>query len=337
MNTHQKVTTENLPAGNSCGPFARCFFSNMVDYAGLFPPAGLPLEVAVKNFLKYRESSSSWILSRFVITAESFRSLQDDLLAHFSADNPFRISLLVGDSDSEIAEVFSLVERSEGRVLLDMIECRIQEHSNSLDVLRNKHEFLISSHFAEGLSSIFFELALHSDWEESMKKVVEEIAARNSESRLLSGFKLRCGGIQNHLIPSPESIAITLETVSAHAVPIKFTAGLHHPFRHAPRSEEGERTELVHGFFNVYFAALVAFLRNEPASALVPILSATVLSATEDNVELPVFDASSVSWFGHRLLFSEIEKARHELVLSFGSCSFEEPVMDAENLGWMKQ
>ncbi|HNB52400.1 MAG TPA: hypothetical protein PK530_10675 [Anaerolineales bacterium] len=45
------------------------------------------------------------------------------------------------------------------------------------------------------------------------------------------------------------------------------------------------------------------------------------------------FTATEVGWRGQRVSLAEVEKVRHEGILSFGSCSFEEPKEDLERLG----
>ena len=37
-----------------------------IDYAGLFPPAALDMETAVRKYHEYRKRPESWMLGRFV-------------------------------------------------------------------------------------------------------------------------------------------------------------------------------------------------------------------------------------------------------------------------------
>jgi hypothetical protein len=39
----------------------------LVDYAGLFPPAALPMDEAVRNYGAYRDGDSRAMLARFVL------------------------------------------------------------------------------------------------------------------------------------------------------------------------------------------------------------------------------------------------------------------------------
>ena len=56
-------------------PALRALVTRLIDYAGMFPPAGLPLGPAIENYRAYRERDRSWMLGRFVIRAEQLDSL----------------------------------------------------------------------------------------------------------------------------------------------------------------------------------------------------------------------------------------------------------------------
>jgi hypothetical protein len=48
----------------------RILLEGLIDYAGLFPPAALPMEQAVANYGRYRAGEHAWMLGRFVVPAE---------------------------------------------------------------------------------------------------------------------------------------------------------------------------------------------------------------------------------------------------------------------------
>lgn len=48
----------------------RVLLEGLIDYAGLFPPAGLSMEEAVRNYAGYREGEYAWALGRFVVPDE---------------------------------------------------------------------------------------------------------------------------------------------------------------------------------------------------------------------------------------------------------------------------
>ena len=107
-------------------------------------------------------------------------------------------------------------------------------------------------------------------------------------------------------------------------VKLKFTAGLHHPIRHF-NEQIGTK---MHGFVNVFGAALL-FYTNK-------INKNTLIEALEDeNPNNFNFKNSSFSWKNNSLPVKEIVVLRDEALLSYGSCSFDEPRDDLKDLGWM--
>jgi len=47
----------------------RALLENLIDYAGLYPPAALPLPEVLRNYRTYLASSESWMLNRLVLPA----------------------------------------------------------------------------------------------------------------------------------------------------------------------------------------------------------------------------------------------------------------------------
>ena len=48
----------------------RALLEGLIDYAGLFPPAALSMQDAVRNYARYREGEYAWALGRFVVPAD---------------------------------------------------------------------------------------------------------------------------------------------------------------------------------------------------------------------------------------------------------------------------
>ena len=67
-------------------PSVRAFFAGIIDYAGLFPPAKLPLDRAIGNYAKYRAGRDAWMLGRFIIPAARLGEL--DAFAHLFSSGP---------------------------------------------------------------------------------------------------------------------------------------------------------------------------------------------------------------------------------------------------------
>jgi len=135
--------------------------------------------------------------------------------------------------------------------------------------------------------------------------------------------KIRTGGLTPDAIPSSKTIADFLRECAQHQVPFKATAGLHHPIRcvrpltYEPDAPRGT----MHGFINVFMAA-----------AILPYAEAIL---EEADPQAFTFDDDTASWRGHAVLTDDLARVREEFAISFGSCSFEEPVKDLQELGWL--
>ncbi len=68
----------------------RALLSNLIDYAGLFPPSALPLEIVEERYRGFRASPENWMLNRLVLP---LAGLRDARLAR-----EWRVSLLT-DTD----------------------------------------------------------------------------------------------------------------------------------------------------------------------------------------------------------------------------------------------
>jgi hypothetical protein len=128
-----------------------------------------------------------------------------------------------------------------------------------------------------------------------------------------AGAKIRCGGAT---VPSIEEVAAFVAACRDAGVRFKATAGLHHPIRAGKR----------HGFLNLLAAAVFAQAEGLGEDEL------AVLLAEEDAAAFTV-DAERLELHGHTAGAAEIEAARAELFVAYGSCSFDEPVEDLRALG----
>ena len=68
----------------------RALIANLIDYAGLYPPAALALPEVLENYTRYLARPDSWILNRLVLPLSSLRDV--------ALNENLRITLLV-DSD----------------------------------------------------------------------------------------------------------------------------------------------------------------------------------------------------------------------------------------------
>jgi hypothetical protein len=123
--------------------------------------------------------------------------------------------------------------------------------------------------------------------------------------------KIRLGG---ETIPDAKVLADFLQRCAAARVPFKATAGLHHPLRNPP----------MHGFVNLFLGAALAWRGEDPSETL-----------EEQSAAAFRFGDTAVEWKRHRITTAELREVRERFAISFGSCSFEEPIEDLKALGWL--
>jgi len=131
--------------------------------------------------------------------------------------------------------------------------------------------------------------------------LLDAIAKRNLQA------KIRCGGDS---VPTVREVAEFITACIERRLPFKATAGLHHPVRSGNE----------HGFLNVFLAAALPQVAEE-------------VLADEDPRSFKFTDEAAW-WCGREVTVGEIEAMR-QLAVSFGSCSFDEPIGDMKELGWL--
>jgi hypothetical protein len=139
--------------------------------------------------------------------------------------------------------------------------------------------------------------------------------------------KLRTGGVTQEAFPPVDEIIKFARVCIAANIPFKATAGLHHPLRSIKRLTYADDapTGTMHGFLNLFMTA--AFLRQN--------LNSTFLNKlmTETDAGSFSFDDEGAEWNKQRIDVQQIKLMRERNLISFGSCSFVEPIEDLQQLG----
>jgi hypothetical protein len=306
-------------------PGLRAFLSGLVDYAGLFPPASLPLEPAVRNYAAYQQSAEAWMLGRFICPAARLPEL-DAWVSLFDAARPLTLSALgrVAQSREDFLRVVrddltvmaAFRVRHGERVSVEMMEMPVPAGVGIHECLPAAAEAIERA--GPPRLTPFFEIQLTGDWKASITAAVSQLAAHNQQwggARCQpAGFKLRTGGTAADAFPAPEVVAHALTACREQGVALKCTAGLHHPVR---RFDASVQTKM-YGFLNVFGAEILAHARGWSAAQVQRVLE------DEDAAHFR-FDEQGMEWNGVSATVDEIAAARARLMLSFGSCSFDEP------------
>jgi hypothetical protein len=205
---------------------------------------------------------------------------------------------------------------------VNALEARIPAELTDSENQDELVEFLInfSALASEGYEDIpvFLEAVMGDDYEKAILNVTESIACNN----IPWGYKLRTGGTEPSAFPSSGAVAYAIMCCLEFRIPMKCTAGLHHPVRH----RDENLGVSVHGFFNVFVAGLMAYALDLSEEEIIQVIE-------EKDPDKFEFTDDSVKHRDFRITVKQIAEAREKLMTSFGSCSFDEPVADLKTLG----
>ena len=291
----------------------RTLLAELIDYAGLFPPASLSMPEAVINYATYHNSNYNWMLGRFVLPVERLDEFLENSGDFFSRNGQsiWRLSVLAGpDLETTIREIEDFNNAHAAYVVCDALEMKADTAAKIESAADIIPDFLTA----------FFEIPV----DENLADLVATLAIRRQRA------KIRTGGTTQDAFPSVEQITRFMRTCLAANVPFKATAGLHHPVRcQKPLTYEKDAPNgMMHGFLNVFLAA--GFLRQSYNPGLVQEL---LKDAWPENF---TFDETGVLWRQeYSLSTAQIAEMRQKNAISFGSCSFVEPIADLQELGFL--
>jgi hypothetical protein len=304
----------------------RALLEGVIDYAGLFPPAQLPLDEATHNYADYRRQPEAWMLGRFVVPASRLAELDPYVSTLFASGAPLDLVALgrqaesvadwLGGVRADAEAIAAFHGRHGGRVGVEGYETRLPGQVLVEGGADRLASYIRSARDVLGALPAFFEAGPSGSNSESRDRILACLVDTGA------GYKLRAGGLTAAAIPSADVVASTLRACREAEVPLKLTAGLHHPL---PRRDPGLQATM-HGFVNVLTAGVLAGIRADEGT-LVEILR----DADPGHFR---FD-TGLRWQDRSATAEQIASTRQSGVLSFGSCSFDEPRDDLRGLGWL--
>jgi hypothetical protein len=274
----------------------------LIDYAGLYPPAGLDMRSALRNYLSYGASKHAAVLGHFVVDLNRLVELRE---AAGDAVRDLRLSV-VASPNTEWDELSWLL--NEG-FCIDAIEIKTEQPSEIESICKRVPSSITT----------YFEIPVHS----CTFDVLQGISDSGSRA------KLRMGGVVEERFPSTTAVANVLHALARSRIPFKATAGLHHPvrsyhpFNYEPDSPKG----IMHGFLNLFLAAALMHCGGYVSDAN--------LLLKEQDPNAWQMTSEAICWHSYRWSSDQLRMLREEFAISFGSCSFVEPIHDLEALRWL--
>jgi hypothetical protein len=287
----------------------------IVDYAGLFPPASQDMRPALENYATYLQSADRQALGRFIVPISRLNELEEtgnDLLPRGPGSEPWKLSVLVsGDVQSAAEQILEFNGHHEsgsarGHAAIDVVELKA---TNAQDIEEHRSRL-------PRFITPYFEIPTSQDVTH-LTRTIGQVGAR---------AKMRTGGVTENAFPAASEILDFMIACSTDTVAFKATAGLHHPVRgafpltYAPDSARGT----MYGFVNVFLAATVLYCRADRNLAL------SVLEESDPSAFN--FTENAIVWRHITVDAAQIRAARSEFAISFGSCSFREPVDELREL-----
>lgn len=281
-----------------------------VDYAGLFPPAQLSMDQAVRNYATYLHGPHHAFLGRFVLPLgrlTEFSAAYGRL--HATEQQGWQLSAIVAEEPAAGERTIREFNGAHPEAPVVAVEIRLAGSVATAAAMPTACR-------VEG----WLEL---SPAETPSGAVLAQLKAHGL------GAKLRTGGTTPEAFPPARRVAEFLAACRAAGVVAKATAGLHHPVR-GPYPLTYEATSprgVMGGFLNLFLAA--AWIQRGATAA-----EATAL-LEEDEPAAFSFQPDGLGWREQLFSTAELGQTRRTLLRSFGSCSFAEPIEGLQDLGWL--
>lgn len=285
-----------------------------IDYAGLFPPAGLDMRSAVDNYATYLAGENSWALGRFVVPVDRLPEFEAAAETHYRfgvTGRPWQLAALAGSNlptDLEAIAGFNGRHRSTSKsmVVVDTLEVKASALGVIEDTMHRIPEDL----------QVYVEIPVDPE----PARLLDVIGG----SRLRA--KVRTGGVTPEAFPNSLNLIRFMRACIGANVPFKATAGLHHPLRAEYRltyAADSARCSMF-GFLNLFLAAAFLSAGMDERNALEVLEEKTPGAFQVERAE--------IRWRSNRLGLTDLLRARQDVIISFGSCSFTEPISELQAL-----
>lgn len=304
------------------------FMHKLLDYAGLFPPAKLPLHESLVNYSSYTKHKQNNWLGKFILPIHKINECMEIMTKQnvFNNNkNKVEFSIIL-NSCEKFNDLNGIIKND-----LSIIKCMSENLSNDIEIdsiefyppkeVYQPDKVALFSTMLDLVNEAFYSEKnikykyLEIPFSENINEYIDLIAKCNSKNRDKIFIKLRTGGITPAQIPTAYHIAQAIRLCAEQQIPLKATAGLHVPVPN-DNPEVGAR---LHGFFNIFSCLLLCYSK---------LLSITEMEYIITNYSYSDFSFSSTGLtVGNKFISNEkMSELRNSFIKSFGTCSFLEPI-----------
>jgi hypothetical protein len=281
--------------------------SECFDYAGIFPPAQISLDEALKNYVRLKRSSDKWIFSRFVIPHHLVPKL-----AHFADrrdGNEGPLSLCIAGPEVKTLhdfkntilniekDILSVHSDFPGEARTNILELMLPQTSvenlNPEEMVKALEAVVSTSANSRLLPHrVYFEISRDNFDIDTAKKVIKVIAVHNKsilkrkiDNYLFSGFKINCGDAEKGLVPDARYLAEIMLYARDANVAVKFGGNV----RHAYPKYDYELDTQEHGVLNLLLAGILAYTQDLNTEETIQVLE-------EKNAANFIFKEKYMAW-----------------------------------------
>jgi hypothetical protein len=296
----------------SPGPtaLARTAVAELFDDAALFPPASAPMEAALGLHVLAARSTWGFAQGRFLVPVGALGTLVTER-RYLEFLSPLAIGVIVGSpadpgESSPLSDALATAERAtqaDHALTVELVEYRPTDQTAAGIAAAGRQV----ADVAADLGAVgFVEVAVAGA---DATDLAARVGALHGSG---VGAKVRCGGLDAAIIPTPAALAQFVAACGQTDLPFKATAGLHH----ALSAADGDRR---FGYLNLLIATVLAH-RGVDLTTIAETLvfdDPVGVRATPDGLQVD----------GHDVTRVDLAAARSRFV-AFGTCSFTEPLAD---------
>lgn len=298
----------------------RSALRGLIDYAGLFPPASLEMKTAVADYRAAQASREAWIVDRFICPAARLEDFVAVLAPTMTAgEEPWRLAVTTGPGWTESLTPDAGAARTFADTVGSAASIELVEIGVPSEIATDPR--ILAADVGEVLRAFEAMVLFEIPWDADPSGPFDVLRSVRQETGRAVGVKIRCGGLTAALFPEPHEVARFVAAAGHRALPMKATAGLHHPFRHTDPATNFTH----HGFVNLLMAAALA-----SQGADEPVLSEVLADADANSFSI---ERGGLGWRDRKISADALDAVRSNVFIGYGSCSFDEPVRDLAELG----